>query len=57
MMFDGMMSTDSGSSMEPVQVATNSSSDTCKHMRMSNNMLFHIQGAVRSPKLFIGSAH
>lgn len=57
MMFDGMMSTNSGSSMEPMQVATNSSSDTCKHMRISNNMLFHIQGAVRSPKLFIGSAH
>ena len=34
MMFDGIMSTNSGSSMDPMQVATNSSNDTCKHIMM-----------------------
>ena len=31
MMCDGTLSTNSGSSMEPMQVATNSSNDTCDH--------------------------
>ena len=58
MMFDGIMSTNSGSSMEHMQVATKSNNDTCKHIITGIHMLhILVRQCPLSLKPVTGSTH
>ena len=57
MMYDGIMSTNSGSSMEPMQVATNSSNDICKHECHESTPCTILEALILSPSFCFGSTH